>query len=41
LNYEKRVRDTLRGLGLDEADFSNKVANLSGGKRNSSGWRSY
>ncbi len=33
LNYEKRVRDTLRGLGLDEADFSNKVANLSGGQK--------
>ncbi len=33
LNYEKRVRDTLRGLGLDEADFDNKVANLSGGQK--------
>jgi ATP-binding cassette, subfamily F, member 3 len=33
LNYEKRVRDTLRGLGLDEADFNNKVANLSGGQK--------
>ena len=33
LNYEKRVRETLRGLGLDEADFNNKVANLSGGQK--------
>jgi ATP-binding cassette subfamily F protein 3 len=33
LNYEKRVRDTLRGLGLDEADFNNKVVNLSGGQK--------
>jgi len=33
LNYEKRVRETLRGLGLDEADFGNKVANLSGGQK--------
>jgi ATP-binding cassette, subfamily F, member 3 len=33
LNYEKRVRDTLRGLGLDEADFNNKVAVLSGGQK--------
>lgn len=33
LNYEKRVRDTLRGLGLDEADFDNKVAHLSGGQK--------
>jgi ATP-binding cassette subfamily F protein 3 len=33
LNYEKRVRDTLRGLGLDEADFDNKVSNLSGGQK--------
>ncbi|CAG0926327.1 Energy-dependent translational throttle protein EttA [Thermoflexales bacterium] len=33
LNYEKRVRDTLRGLGLEEADFNNKVANLSGGQK--------
>jgi ATP-binding cassette subfamily F protein 3 len=33
LNYEKRVRDTLRGLGLDEADFDNKSANLSGGQK--------
>jgi ATP-binding cassette, subfamily F, member 3 len=33
LNYEKRVRDTLRGLGLDEVDFNNKVANLSGGQK--------
>ncbi|HTP11747.1 MAG TPA: ABC-F family ATP-binding cassette domain-containing protein [Anaerolineae bacterium] len=33
LNYEKRVRDTLRGLGLDETDFDNKVANLSGGQK--------
>jgi ATP-binding cassette subfamily F protein 3 len=33
LNYEKRVRDTLRGLGLDEADFNNQVANLSGGQK--------
>jgi ATP-binding cassette subfamily F protein 3 len=33
LNYEKRVRDTLRGLGLDEADFDNKVVNLSGGQK--------
>jgi ATP-binding cassette subfamily F protein 3 len=27
------VRDTLRGLGLNEADFNNKVANLSGGQQ--------
>jgi ATP-binding cassette subfamily F protein 3 len=33
LNYEKRVRDTLRGLGLDETDFDNKVTNLSGGQK--------
>jgi ATP-binding cassette subfamily F protein 3 len=33
LNYDKRVRDTLRGLGLEEADFNNKVANLSGGQK--------
>ena len=33
LNYEKRVCETLRGLGLDEADFNNKVANLSGGQK--------
>ncbi len=33
LNYEKRVRDTLRGLGLAEADLDNKVANLSGGQK--------
>ncbi len=33
LNYEKRVRDTLRGLGLAEADFNNKVAHLSGGQK--------
>jgi ATP-binding cassette subfamily F protein 3 len=33
LNYDKRVRGMLRGLGLDEADFDNKVANLSGGQK--------
>src|SRR3974377_374983 len=33
LNYDKRVRETLLGLGLDEADFNNKVANLSGGQK--------
>jgi ATP-binding cassette subfamily F protein 3 len=31
-NYESRVRDILRGLGLSEADFQNKVAALSGGQ---------
>ncbi len=33
LNYEKRVRDTLRGLGLDEDGFNTRVANLSGGQK--------
>jgi ATP-binding cassette subfamily F protein 3 len=33
LNYEKRVRDTLRGLGLDDANFNTKVVNLSGGQK--------
>jgi ATP-binding cassette subfamily F protein 3 len=33
LNYEKRVRDMLRGLGLDEADFNTRVSNLSGGQK--------
>ena len=32
-NYDKRVRDTLRGLGLDEADFATKCALLSGGQK--------
>jgi ATP-binding cassette subfamily F protein 3 len=32
-NYESRVRDILRGLGLSEADFQNKVAQLSGGQK--------
>jgi ATP-binding cassette subfamily F protein 3 len=32
-NYEKRVRDTLHGLGLDETDFQTKVAALSGGQK--------
>ncbi len=32
-NYESRVRDILRGLGLSEADFQNKVAALSGGQK--------
>ena len=31
--YEKRVRDTLRGLGLNEDDFKTKTANLSGGQK--------
>jgi ATP-binding cassette subfamily F protein 3 len=32
-NYEKRVRETLRGLGLDEADLALKCAALSGGQK--------
>ncbi|HET7375699.1 MAG TPA: ATP-binding cassette domain-containing protein, partial [Anaerolineae bacterium] len=32
-NYESRVRDILRGLGLNEVDFQNKVAALSGGQK--------
>jgi ATP-binding cassette subfamily F protein 3 len=32
-NYESRVRAVLRGLGLSEADFQNKVAALSGGQK--------
>ena len=28
--YEKRVRETLRGLGLSEADFNTNTVNLSG-----------
>lgn len=31
--YEKHVRETLRGLGLDEHDFETKVAALSGGQK--------
>ena len=31
-NYESRVRDTLRGLGLNEHDCGTKVAALSGGQ---------
>jgi ATP-binding cassette, subfamily F, member 3 len=31
--YEKRVRDTLRGLGLREDDFNTKTPNLSGGQK--------
>lgn len=31
--YDKRVRETLRGLGLDEAEFDLKCAVLSGGQR--------
>lgn len=31
--YEKRVRDTLRGLGLREDDFNIPTANLSGGQK--------
>lgn len=32
-NYEKRVRETLRGLGLDAADFTLTCAALSGGQK--------
>ena len=32
-SYEKRVRETLRGLGLSENDFSTNTANLSGGQK--------
>lgn len=32
-NYEKRVRETLRGLGLDDADLDLKCAALSGGQK--------
>ena len=32
-SYEKRVRETLRGLGLSEDDFSTNTANLSGGQK--------
>lgn len=32
-HYEKRVRETLRGLGLDEADFALKCVALSGGQQ--------
>jgi ATP-binding cassette, subfamily F, member 3 len=31
--YEKRVRDTLRGLGLSEDNFNTKTTNLSGGQK--------
>ncbi len=31
--YEKRVRETLRGLSLNEDDFKTKTANLSGGQK--------
>jgi ATP-binding cassette, subfamily F, member 3 len=31
--YEKRVRDTLRGLGLSGDDFKTKTTNLSGGQK--------
>jgi ATP-binding cassette, subfamily F, member 3 len=31
--YEKRVRETLRGLGLDDAEFDLKCAVLSGGQK--------
>src|SRR5512147_2776370 len=33
LTYETPERDTLPGLGLDEADLNPKVANLSGGQK--------
>ncbi len=33
VNYEKRVRETLRGLGLDEQDFATKTTALSGGQK--------
>src|SRR5512141_3244 len=32
-NYESRVREILRGLGLNEVDFQTKVAALSGGQK--------
>jgi len=32
-SYEKRVRETLRGLGLSEADFNTNTTNLSGGQK--------
>jgi ATP-binding cassette subfamily F protein 3 len=32
-NYDSRVRETLRGLGLDEHDFATKTTALSGGQR--------
>jgi ATP-binding cassette subfamily F protein 3 len=32
-NYESRVRDVLRGLGLPEADFEKPVSALSGGQK--------
>jgi len=32
-SYDKRVRETLRGLGLDETEFDLKCAVLSGGQR--------
>lgn len=31
--YEKRVRETLHGLGLDESDFETKTTALSGGQK--------
>jgi len=33
LNYESRVRDLLRGLGLPESDFKKPVSALSGGQK--------
>lgn len=33
LNYESRVRDVLRGLGLPETDFEKPISALSGGQK--------
>ncbi len=33
LNYESRVRELLRGLGLPESDFEKPVRALSGGQK--------
>ncbi len=32
-SYEKRVRETLRSLGLDDADFGTRTSHLSGGQQ--------
>ncbi|MDT9091718.1 ATP-binding cassette domain-containing protein, partial [Escherichia coli] len=36
-NYESRVRELLRGLGLPESDFEEPVRALSGGQKKLSG----